>query len=331
MSGSRFGDMFRPGIPYFGRPKQEVFICKVENSLSSDETESYPPVQNHVLEVEVNSCIKVEMKEEVKMEENEKDVSATFEAVLNHMNYPVNSLDSKVCNYTERQDIEKMDDSMHYPFTSSSYPLAEHDYCIRIVSDDDLNRIKELEQSSKKDSGSEEPNENRFAKKFSKCDKCRRSRTKVLLPNSLLSITNGKNDGFTCDFCGDVMEKKEMVSGQDGLEGRRGSRNVPYMQDSFTMEPKKKNYVYCSECGKVVLKESLLKHTRDVHEKSNKRNCPYCEKSLSGPFSLREHISAVHEKVAKHKCEQCGKKFSHFSNMNRHRRLVHDKTVITHK
>jgi hypothetical protein len=41
-----------------------------------------------------------------------------------------------------------------------------------------------------------------FLKQFSKCDKCRRSRTKVLVPNSILSVTFSKNDGVTCDFCG---------------------------------------------------------------------------------------------------------------------------------
>lgn len=151
-------------------------------------------------------------------------------------------------------------------------------------------------------------NENLFTKKFSKCEKCRRSRTKVLVPNSLLGITHGKNDGVTCDFCGDVMDEAQPVTLPDVFEGRRGSKggekpsNSPESKSSNSQNKnKRKNYVYCGECGKVVLKESLTKHMRDVHELSNKRKCQICGKMLSGPFSLKEHVSAVHNKQTKHK------------------------------
>ena len=105
-------------------------------------------------------------------------------------------------------------------------------------------------------------------------------------------------------------------------------RPFPFFADTGR---KDKNYVSCGECGKVVLKESLPKHTQDVHEKSNKLVCKFCNKTLSGPFSLKEHIRAIHEKVMKHKCVHCGKGFSHFSNMNRHVRLIHEKLVISAK
>lgn len=209
--------------------------------------------------------------------------------------------------------------------------LLEHDYSVRQVDPRDLPALKSRESSVKEDVENEATAEGDVvAKKFAKCDKCRRSRTKVLVPKSLLSVTVSKNDGVTCDFCGDVMGQATPQTLPDMFEGRRGSKGGDYKGDpkKLTMR-RKKNYVYCGECGKVVLKESLTKHLRDVHEKSNKRRCTICNKLLSGPFSLKEHISAVHNKVARHKCPQCEKVFAHFSNMNRHIRLVHEKMVVS--
>ena len=54
-------------------------------------------------------------------------------------------------------------------------------------------------------SADEEEGAPRTVKKFAKCDACRKSRTKVLVPTSMISVTESKNDGKTCDFCGNVM------------------------------------------------------------------------------------------------------------------------------
>jgi len=189
----------------------------------------------------------------------------------------------------------------------------EHDYCIPTteirVSNEDLEKNKSV------------------TRKFAKCETCRKSRTKVELPKSVLHLTTSKNDGKTCDFCGDVMEKMSPILLPNKFEGRRGSRG----DKNQDIGRKDKKYVSCTKCGKIVLKESLSKHTQDVHEKSNKRVCQICKKSLSGPFSLKEHIRAIHEKLMKHQCIHCGKGFSHFSNMNRHIRLIHEKLVIPTK
>lgn len=244
-----------------------------------------------------------------------------------------------------------------------THPLCEHDYSVRLVAPKDLPKLKSMEailtdlkklkaksksgKTAKRKKQQEEeavaakPNLDKVVtKKFAKCDKCRKSRTKVLVPDSLMAIAHGKNDGVTCDFCGDVMTKVELMTLPDTFEGRRGSKGGGPTNEHDVEEDihstvkgndRVKHYVYCGECGKVVLKESLNKHLRDVHEKSNKRECPVCSKVLSGPFSLKEHISAVHNKVTKHQCPKCDKTFAHFSNMNRHVRLVHDKSVVTHK
>lgn len=144
-------------------------------------------------------------------------------------------------------------------------------------------------------------NHEKVTKEFAKCDECRKSRTKVFLPNSLLLITDGKNDGKTCDFCGAVMDIEVMHDNPKKTKRQKSH----------------KNYVKCDECGKTVLKDSLMKHIQDVHDKSNKVQCPICQKSLAGPFSLKEHIKAIHDKVMSHQCPDCHKGFSHLSNMNR--------------
>ncbi len=242
--------------------------------------------------------------------------------------------------------------------------LSDHDYCVRRVNPKDLPKIKEQEKTRDaattrgfvasqslanyvNDSGNETTPAG-FTKKFSKCDKCRRSRTKVLVPDWLLSVAHGKNDGVTCDFCGDVMHQPQPRTLPGVFEGRRGSKGgggefprLPKHEEDEAesvgqknmkkRKSKKKNYVYCGECGKVVLKESLMKHMRDVHELSNKKQCNVCGKTLSGPFSLKEHVNAVHNKQTRHCCSQCGKQFAHFSNMNRHIRLMHNKMVVTHR
>ena len=154
-------------------------------------------------------------------------------------------------------------------------------------------------------------NQEKVTKEFAKCDECRKSRTKVFLPNSLLLITDGKNDGKTCDFCGAVMEEVAI---------HKSKKSV-----------KKKNYVQCEECDKTILKDSLLKHIQDVHDKSNKVQCSICDKFLAGPFSLKEHIKAIHDKIMTHHCPECQKGFSHLSNMNRHIRLVHQNMVVSSK
>ena len=152
--------------------------------------------------------------------------------------------------------------------------------------------------------------EQKVTKEFAKCEECRRSRTKVLLPNSLLLITDGKNDGKTCDFCGSVMIQEPKKSTKKG---------------------KTRNYVDCDFCCKTVLKDSLPKHIQDVHEKSNQVQCNICEKILAGPFSLKEHVKAIHEKSMLHQCEHCQKSFANLSNMNRHVKLVHENTVVSSK
>lgn len=42
---------------------------------------------------------------------------------------------------------------------------------------------------------------------FAKCENCRKSRTKVMIPESLIdSLPDSKDDGKTCDFCGAVVK-----------------------------------------------------------------------------------------------------------------------------
>ena len=160
-------------------------------------------------------------------------------------------------------------------------------------------------------------NHEKVTKEFAKCDECRKSRTKVFLPNSLLLITDGKNDGKTCDFCGAVMDIEVMHDNP-----KKAKRQKSH-----------KNYVKCDECGKTVLKDSLMKHIQDVHDKSNKVQCPICQKSLAGPFSLKEHIKAIHDKVMSHQCPDCHKGFSHLSNMNRRKfyQYFHEYIIFVRK
>ena len=160
-------------------------------------------------------------------------------------------------------------------------------------------------------------NHEKVTKEFAKCDECRKSRTKVFLPNSLLLITDGKNDGKTCDFCGAVMDIEVMHDNP-----KKAKRQKSH-----------KNYVKCDECGKTVLKDSLMKHIQDVHDKSNKVQCPICQKSLAGPFSLKEHIKAIHDKVMSHQCPECHKGFSHLSNMNRRKfyQYFHEYIIFVRK
>lgn len=144
--------------------------------------------------------------------------------------------DSKTCIFFKYSSFSR-------PFIVSSIRLPvgpflrDHDYCIRIVQDNELND-PELRKT-----GSLKPHqalqaapsviltshpggdplstgENHFTKKFSKCDMCRRSRTKVLVPTTLLSITHGKDDGVTCDFCGAVMKQVQPQTLPDVFEGK---------------------------------------------------------------------------------------------------------------
>lgn len=82
---------------------------------------------------------------------------------------------------------------------SSHNSLKEHDYSLKspvTLSDEPIS----LEVQTVRDF-----QEHRETRKFAKCEACRRSRTKVMLPNSILRLTSSKNDGRTCDFCGAVM------------------------------------------------------------------------------------------------------------------------------
>ena len=136
----------------------------------------------------------------------------------------------------------------------------DHDYCnvtiAYIIQQDEENEIA--------------PEYNSL-REFAKCDACRKSRTKVTLPNSLLNLTSSKDDGRTCDFCGDTME--------ESIVGKQKS-------SSQEMSEKKRIYVKCSKCEKIVLKESLTKHIQDIHDQTNKLKCHLCDKILSGTFSL---------------------------------------------
>ena len=135
----------------------------------------------------------------------------------------------------------------------------DHDYCnvtiAYIIEHDGQNEVAPLDNS---------------LREFAKCDACRKSRTKVSLPNSLLNLTSSKDDGRTCDFCGDTMEE-----------------SVVEKQKSQEQSDKKRIYVKCNKCDKIVLKESLTKHIQDIHDHTNKLKCHLCGKILSGTFSLK--------------------------------------------
>ncbi len=101
--------------------------------------------------------------------------------------------------------------------------LPDHDYSVKLVSPDDLAELRRrdsdhLARGKKRHNGSDaadakptsaalsaaKPSDEPFSKRFSKCDSCRRSRTKVVLPDAVKHVAAGKNDGITCDFCGKV-------------------------------------------------------------------------------------------------------------------------------
>ena len=138
----------------------------------------------------------------------------------------------------------------------------DHDYCnvtiAYIIQHDDENEIASQDNS---------------LREFAKCDVCRKSRTKVTLPNSLLNLTSSKDDGRTCDFCGDTME--------ESIVGKQQKSQSQEQSD------KKRIYVKCNKCDKIVLKESLTKHIQDIHDQTNKLKCHLCDKILSGTFSLK--------------------------------------------
>ena len=107
---------------------------------------------------------------------------------------------------------------------------TEHDYCKIIPEEDFCNGPIALEEEvhdSEKNDGKvheydifSNSNNSRSSetksREFAKCDSCRKSRTKVLLPNSLLNITTSKNDGMTCDFCGDIMDSRNLMIIDEG-------------------------------------------------------------------------------------------------------------------
>ena len=92
--------------------------------------------------------------------------------------------------------------------SNDAHFVKEHDYCIPIK------EVKCFEYTKK----------DYVTRKFSKCETCRKSRTKVLLPKSVVHFTTSKNDGKTCDFCGDVMTSTLPDLLPNRFEGRRGSR-----------------------------------------------------------------------------------------------------------
>ena len=104
------------------------------------------------------------------------------------------------------QDVKEKD---HLSLKSNyGHLVNEHDYCIPIKA------VKHFEYTKKE----------YVTRKFAKCEMCRKSRTKVLLPKSVVHFTTSKNDGKTCDFCGDVMTSTLPDLLPNRFEGRRGSR-----------------------------------------------------------------------------------------------------------
>lgn len=111
---------------------------------------------------------------------------------------------------------------------------TEHDYCKIIPTTEDFCTspviLEDIQDSGKKDEKVDEFHilsssknytrsssaETSKSREFAKCDSCRKSRTKVLMPNSLLNITTSKNDGMTCDFCGDIMDSKNLMIVEEG-------------------------------------------------------------------------------------------------------------------
>jgi len=123
-------------------------------------------------------------------------------------------------------------------------PLRDHDY-YWLSDPPEESRKEDISQHG----GTEPPLS--FSKRFSKCDKCRQSRIKMLVPSALLSVAAGKGDGVTCDFCGDVMNQTNLP------------RNVQQDQHVATSTSgqheggEMRNYVQCPDCGKSVLRDSV--------------------------------------------------------------------------
>lgn len=161
---------------------------------------------------------------------------------------------------------------------------------------------------------------------FSKCSKCRNSRTKVV--NTPLHFFQHELDsnfskGDRCDFCGDLMPPHL------NAKNTNAAQRTPKKTHFKGLGSKKTgDYVSCDSCSKIVKKESLVKHMKDMHEMSNKKICTLCGKVLCGNFSLKAHIAAVHDKKLDHTCAHCQKAFANLSNMQRHIKLVHQKSVV---
>ena len=107
--------------------------------------------------------------------------------------------------------------------TSGKVEETEHDYCKIIPAEDFCTGPIILEKNDEKvdefnifSSSKNNSVVTSKSREFAKCDSCRKSRTKVLLPNSLLNITTSKNDGMTCDFCGDIMDSKNLMIVEEG-------------------------------------------------------------------------------------------------------------------
>ncbi len=161
--------------------------------------------------------------------------------------------------------------------TSQSLPVvtARGKKCIKMKSESNLVRVRPSPVTAK----------------FAKCEKCRKSRTKIRLPSSILALKMGQNDGKTCDFCGIV------------IEGQQQTAKI------VKKEKKAKKRVPCPQCHKEIFQESMSKHIRDVHTNVSRVECDICHKELAGTFSLKEHKTAVHDKVLNHPCPQV-KQFS---------------------
>ena len=114
----------------------------------------------------------------------------------------------KIYQMGKPETMMMMQDKKEKNHSHNAHFVKEHDYCIP---------IKEAKcfEYTKKDY---------VTRKFAKCETCRKSRTKVLLPKSVVHFTTSKSDGKTCDFCGDVMTSTLPDLLPNRFEGRRGSR-----------------------------------------------------------------------------------------------------------
>ena len=106
------------------------------------------------------------------------------------------------------QDKKEKNHSQLILKANNAHFVKEHDYCIPVK------EVKCFEYTKK----------DYVTRKFAKCESCRKSRTKVLLPKSVVHFTTSKSDGKTCDFCGDVMTSTLPDLLPNRFEGRRGSR-----------------------------------------------------------------------------------------------------------